>query len=335
LIALMGVPGSLWGELLVSDPAAFEVQHRAATDADQVPDTFRQAKNVILFVGDGMGISTVTTARILEGQQRGESGEENSLFFESFPYTGLAKTYSVNMQAPDSASTMTAIMSGHKTKGMVMGYDANIVAGDHTSTTEFGGPSKRLMTLLERFEIEGISTGIVTTTSVTHATPASCYARSHSRQWECGNYLKPSATGMDERYEQAVRAGVKDIAQQLVEFPFGDKVDVVLGGGRRGFVPAGLPGAKGKGLSKGRRIDGRNLIEEWAYQSEREYVSTRSELLALDPLKSGQVMGLFAWNHLKYEVVSSRVETEREEPSLQEMGVLAVYRCGRIQRASF
>jgi alkaline phosphatase len=281
LIALMGVPGSLSGELLVSDSAAFEVQHRAATDADQVPDTFRQAKNVILFVGDGMGISTVTAARILDGQQRGESGEENSLFFESFPDTGLAKTYSVNMQTPDSASTMTAIMSGHKTKGMVVGYDANIVAGDHTATSEFGGPSKRLMTLLERFEIEGKPTGIVTTTSVTHTTPASCYAHSASRMWECGNYFRPSLTGIEERYEQAIGAGFKGIALQLVEFPFGDGIDVILGGRRRGFVPAGLPGAKGNALSKGRRIDGRNLIVEWAYQVDRDDVSTRSELMEL------------------------------------------------------
>lgn len=326
LIALMGLTGNVSGESALSDPAAFDAQQRAASDADQMPDTFRQAKNVILFIGDGMGISTVTAARILEGQQRGESGEENTLFFESFPYSGLAKTYAVNMQTPDSAATMTAMMSGHKTKGMVVGYDANIVAGDHTSASEFGGPSKRLMSLLERFEIEGKSTGIVTTTSVTHATPASCYAHSPSRMWECGNYLKPSLGEKDERYELAMRAGFKDIAQQLVTFPFGDGIDVILGGGRRGFLPAGLPGADGKGLSKGRRIDGRNLIEEWAYSVDREYVSTRGEMLELDATKSGQVMGLFAWNHLEYEAVASSGETEREEPSLHEMGVLAVDR---------
>ena len=45
-----------------------------------------RAKNVILFVGDGMGVTTVTAARILDGQLRGEHGEENELFFETFPY---------------------------------------------------------------------------------------------------------------------------------------------------------------------------------------------------------------------------------------------------------
>ena len=58
----------------------------------------KKAKNIILFVGDGMGISTLTAARILQGQIRGESGEENNLFFENFPYLALSKTYSVNQQ---------------------------------------------------------------------------------------------------------------------------------------------------------------------------------------------------------------------------------------------
>jgi alkaline phosphatase len=58
----------------------------------------RKAENVILFVGDGMGISTITAARILEGQLRGLNGEENSLFFETLPYVALSKTYSWDQQ---------------------------------------------------------------------------------------------------------------------------------------------------------------------------------------------------------------------------------------------
>lgn len=50
-----------------------------------------KAKNVILFVGDGMGMSTVTAARILRGQLNGNSGEENMLEFEKFPHIGLSK----------------------------------------------------------------------------------------------------------------------------------------------------------------------------------------------------------------------------------------------------
>ena len=87
----------------------------APVSAEQPAARVELAKNVILFVGDGMGVSTVTAARILDGQQRGESGEENLLHFERFPYTALSKTYNVDMQVPDSAGTMTAMMSGIKT----------------------------------------------------------------------------------------------------------------------------------------------------------------------------------------------------------------------------
>ena len=55
-------------------------------------DNNRRAKNVILFVGDGMGISTITAARILEGQLKNKPGEENRLSFDRFTYTALSKT---------------------------------------------------------------------------------------------------------------------------------------------------------------------------------------------------------------------------------------------------
>src|SRR5262245_54655999 len=77
------------------------------------------ARNVIIFIGDGMSLSTVTAARILEGQMRGEAGEENALSFEKMPWTGLSKTYSTNAQVPDSAATASAMLTGVKTKSEV------------------------------------------------------------------------------------------------------------------------------------------------------------------------------------------------------------------------
>jgi alkaline phosphatase len=71
-----------------------------------VKPNYNQAKNVILFIGDGMGVSTVTAARIFDGQSRGHSGEENVLSFEHFPNIALIKTYSVDAQVADSASTL-------------------------------------------------------------------------------------------------------------------------------------------------------------------------------------------------------------------------------------
>ena len=68
-----------------------------AEDATAEP----KAKNVILFIGDGMGISTITAARIYEAQKRGETGEENQLSFEKFDNIALVKTYNTNAQVPD------------------------------------------------------------------------------------------------------------------------------------------------------------------------------------------------------------------------------------------
>ena len=79
----------------------------ATTETKTTATTPTKAKNVILFVGDGMGVSTLTAARILQGQQNGNSGEEGYLSFETFPHTALVKTYNVDAQTPDSAGTMT------------------------------------------------------------------------------------------------------------------------------------------------------------------------------------------------------------------------------------
>ena len=73
------------------------------------------AKNTILFMGDGMGITTITAARILEGQMRGERGEENVLSWERFPWSAQSKTYNVNSQSADSGACATAYLCGVKT----------------------------------------------------------------------------------------------------------------------------------------------------------------------------------------------------------------------------
>ena len=73
------------------------------------------AKNAILFLGDGMGITTITAARFLDGQMKGQSGEENVLSWEEFPWSAMAKPYAVDQQGPDSASSATAFLCGVKT----------------------------------------------------------------------------------------------------------------------------------------------------------------------------------------------------------------------------
>jgi alkaline phosphatase len=194
------------------------------------------AKNVILFIGDGMGISTVTAARILEGQEIKKSplGEENQLSFESFPNVALARTFSANQQVSDSAPTMTAMITGVKTNEGILSIDQSVQKNDHT--TYQPDPSKprynRLTTLLELAESAGLVTGVVSTARVTHATPAACYAHSPNRDWECDADLK-------SLNPDAFAANFPDIAKQLIHFsvpgnPSG--IEVILGGGSDKFL---------------------------------------------------------------------------------------------------
>ena len=140
------------------------------------PDTSPQARNVILFIGDGMGISTITAARIFDGQSRGEPGEENVLSFESFPNVALVKTYNTNQQVPDSAGTGTAIHSGKKTRAGVIGVGPNARRRNCAEAQ-----ANRLPTIGEIAIDQGRNVGIVTTTRVTHATPATA-----ARWWVTG-----------------------------------------------------------------------------------------------------------------------------------------------------
>src|SRR4249919_4082216 len=79
------------------------------------------ARNVIVFLGDGMSLPTVAAARVLAGQRAGQPGEETLLAFEQFPHTALSRTYNTDYQTPDSAGTMTAIATGAKTRLGVIG----------------------------------------------------------------------------------------------------------------------------------------------------------------------------------------------------------------------
>ncbi|HCG88279.1 MAG TPA: alkaline phosphatase, partial [Alteromonas macleodii] len=118
------------GESTASSRASFTATVNSQEELKAMVANLRgKAKNIILFVGDGMGVSTVTAARILDGQMNGLAGEENQLSFDKFPFSGLSKTYNVDAQTPDSAGTMTAMMSGIKTDVGVIGVDEDIERG--------------------------------------------------------------------------------------------------------------------------------------------------------------------------------------------------------------
>jgi len=258
------------------------------------------AKNIILFIGDGMGISTVTASRIYAGQLRGESGEENALSFGKFPVVGLSKTYNTDSQTPDSAGTMTAIITGVKTKKGMLSISSEANVGDCKSSK-----GHELQTALELAEMKGLSTGVVTTTRLTHATPAATYAHVASREWE---------------HNSSIENGCKDIASQFIDFSYGDGIEVAMGGGRREFMPNTAPKVEGK---SGKRIDGRDLREEWKHKHpDGVYVETKAEFDALDVNKTKKLLALFNPSHMHYE--ADRKNDKAGEPSLSEMTKKAI-----------
>ena len=277
------------------------------------------ARNVIVFVGDGMDPNTVTAARILEGQSLGGCGEEHTLSFERFPYTGVVKTYSTDAQTADSAATSTALFSGVKTRSGVIGLDDRVARGDCAATR-----GHQTASLFELAEQAGLATGIVTTARVTHATPAAAFAHTPERAWEHDAEIPPAARD----------AGCADIAAQLVEFPHGDGIDLVLGGGRRAFLHATQPDPEaGSALQPwqqeeersdtGRREDGRDLIAEWRerYPAGR-YVWNLAGFEALTPTWETPVLGLFDASHMDYE--ADRTGAMAGEPSLSAMTAKAI-----------
>jgi alkaline phosphatase len=289
-----------------------------------------KAKNVILFVGDGMGISTLTAARILQGQRNNQSGEEGYLSFEEFPYSAQVKTYNVDAQTPDSAGTMTAIISGVKTDVGVIGVDEDIERG--VCSTVAGN---ELITATELAEIKGLSTGIISTARITHATPAATYAKSADRNWE----------DVSDMPEDAVTGGCEDIASQLVNFEKNlearfvgtdvDGLDFVMGGGRRHFLPKDETANSTDAVSaiEGDRTDERNLVTEWQTQyPDATYVmdQTGFDAIADDATK---VFGLFNESHMQYE--ADRANDVAGEPSLTDMTTKAIEVLGKNDNGFF
>ena len=168
--------------------------------------SFAQAKYVFYFIGDGMGAAQ---RQISEEYKKGVMKKDGKLLLNSLPFSAITTTYSADTLITDSAAAGTALATGHKTNN---GYIAKDAKG------------KNLKTLLEIAQDKGIATGLVTTTRITHATPAVFASHNIDRDDENG------------------------IAEDYVK----SNVDYFAGGGYRHFA------AKDGELSS-KRKDGRDL----------------------------------------------------------------------------
>ncbi|KAL5012439.1 hypothetical protein ScPMuIL_010990 [Solemya velum] len=269
----------------------------------RLPKSTNVAKNVILFIGDGLDATTITASRIYRGQLRGETGEENSLNFENFPYVGLSKTYNTDRQTPDSAGTATALMCGVKANYGTVGVSSRTLARDCESSK-----GNEVDSIVHWSHAEGKSTGIITTARITHATPSAAYAHSAYRYWE-GDQEVPEGENC------------KDIAYQLVHN--NSFINVIFGGGRRYFYKHNETDPEtGMVDADDGRKDGRNLVEDWEADKEArglkyKYVWKNEQFNAIDPANTDYVLGLFHPGHMQYD--NDRNKGASGEPSLAEM----------------
>ncbi|VDM17102.1 unnamed protein product [Hydatigera taeniaeformis] len=223
------------------------------------------AKNVILFLGDGMGMPTISAGRFFKVEVEDRWDEANPILaFENWPFHTMCRTYDLRTTVTDSASSATAYLGGTKTNTGVIGL-TGAVSPKSCRKHKVG---ERVESVLEAAVEAGMATGIVTTSRVTHASPAGAFAHTASRHWESDRQLMKDCPGVPEL--------PMDIAQQLVEG--NPSINVVLGGGSRAFFPSG---------SRGDRLDGRNLANEWlASQTSRgrraKLITDASQFLLTD-----------------------------------------------------
>ncbi len=267
----------------------------SAAPTSQNAPLLETPKNVIFFLGDGMGMTTMTAARIYA------VGEDGELTMDTLPETAFVKTFSNDAQVTDSAPSMSAYMTGVKMNNEVLAMSSVTRAIDpiadvngnklaNNCGVNNGAP---VATLIELAKAKGLSAGVVTTTRVTHATPAATYAHICHRDLEndIAAMLVPGGVG----FNSALGA---------------TGLDVVLGGGKQFFTPF---------KNGGKRADGRDLIAEMKAKN-YAYASNTDEFNAIDVSKTERMIGLFTDSHMSYDL--DRDATK--EPSLADMTAKAM-----------
>ncbi len=252
-------------------------------------------KNVIFFLGDGMGMTTMTAARIYA------VGEDGELTMDTLPETAFVKTFSNDAQVTDSAPSMAAYMTGVKMNNEVLSMSSDTKAVDPVADANGNklgnncgaANGKPATTLLELAKAKGLSAGVVTTARITHATPAATYTHICHRDLE--NDIAAAMVPGGAGYNSALGT---------------TGLDVVLGGGKQFFTPF---------KDGGKRADGRDLIAEMKAKN-YTVASNAAEFNAADAGKTERLLGLFTSSHMSYDLDRDAAK----EPSLAEMTTKAM-----------
>jgi len=237
--------------------------------------------NVILFIGDGMDEHQITMARNYL------YGADGSLFMEQMPLRSSARVQTLREDNPqqfryvaDSANTASTLATGQLTS---IGRIATSAAADQDQST-----------ILEAAQKAGLRTGLVSTASLTDATPAAFAAHTAHRNCQSpadmAKTIGYAAATQQCMADQHSRGGKGSIAEQLLAA----NIDVLLGGGKRYFAQS----SKGTDLQKTAASRGYTLL------------SRRRELLETNPNR--KLLGLFSPSHLPVEWVGT--DNRRAEP---------------------
>ncbi|PHJ38326.1 alkaline phosphatase [Desulforamulus profundi] len=241
-------------------------------------------KYVFYFIGDGMGIAQRQSAEYFKQVQEGNP--DAKLLMNTFPVAGLITTHSANdTLITDSAAAGTALATGFKT---LNGMLSKLPDG------------KNVKTLVEAAEEKGMATGIISTTRLTHATPAAFASHNVSRDNE------------------------NEIAEDLLD----SGVDFLAGGGYGQFVPKNGP-------LKSNRKDNRNLLEEFKNKGYNLFV-TENEVTNFknyQPDNPQKVLACFTYSYLPYEI--DRVNSKSPLPSLAEIAEKGIEVLSKYQKGFF
>ena len=193
-----------------------------------------KAKNIILLISDGMSLTQVSSYRLLKG------GPNERIAVDTFPVSGIVLTHSKDAIVTDSASSATAFSTGKKTNNGALGLDQD---------------NQILENFTEKIDKYGYVSSLISTSEITHATPAA-YASHVDLRWK-----------------------TDEISLQMMD----SDVMTILGGGRHFFIPEEMGG---------KRSDEVNLLEE--IESSHTILTKKSDMDSFDHSNKGKVVGLFA-----------------------------------------